>query len=111
MISKETMNETRIEEVCRGEEGSTISPPSRIQEPCYIKGWLLLKDSQFNPTMGSTNEINFINTPLLEENTEMETPSDQAAWKEVYNEEIDLSLSLLQVQESNIYSILYGWTF
>ena len=61
--------------------------------------------------MNFVNEYNFINTPLLEEDTEMETPSDQATLDANYIEEIDLSLSLLQVQESNIYSILYGWTF
>lgn len=48
--------------------------------------------------MNFVNEYNFINTPLLEEDTEMETPSDQATLDANYIEEIDLSLSLLQVQ-------------
>ena len=48
--------------------------------------------------MNFVNEFNFINTPLLEEDTEMETPLDQTALDKVYIEEIDLSLSLLQVQ-------------
>ena len=46
--------------------------------------------------MSSINEFNFINTPLLEEDTEMEVSSGQVSF-EAYNDEMDLSLIPLQV--------------
>ena len=57
--------------------------------------------------MSFSNEFNFINTPLLEEDTEMEPPSDQLAFPAAYMDEIDSSLSLLQVQNLNINSVIF----
>ena len=48
--------------------------------------------------MSSTNEFNFINTPLMEEDTEIEVAS-KSTWPEAYNDEIELSLIPLQVKK------------
>lgn len=51
--------------------------------------------------MGSANEFNLANIPLLEEDTEMEVSSGQVAF-EVYNNEVELSLMPLQVQKETL---------
>ena len=63
------------------------------QEGYYIKGDT--PERQVSTTMSSSKEYNFINTPLLEEDTEMEVSSGQVDF--AYQHEIDLSLIPLQV--------------
>ena len=47
--------------------------------------------------MSLIDDLKFVNTPLLEENTETEVSLNQTPFSQVYKDEIDLSLIPLQV--------------
>lgn len=57
--------------------------------------------------MSLIDDLKFVNTPLLEENTETEVSLNQTPFSQVYKDEIDLSLIPLQVWNKNIILAIY----